>query len=261
MTDFRNKCDITISDMPMNADYDLFLPEYRAQLDQRGTQSVLVQTIESDYSEEEFEICGTYDSLREENLSEFMALRAKNSEVIAWLSVPSTGISCPIMQSRESDDYYLYHDAERGTSSAGSVYMELANSNTFTDQVTVLYGYSFSSSEEGLTRLHYLENSEFFEAADELYIYLPDKILSYQIVAAYVYDSRHILNSFDFDNPSVLSEYYDYVVNPNTQICQVRQGVDLEVSDHVLQLSTCTVPARADARYLVTAKLTSQVIL
>ena len=157
---------------------------------------------------------------------DFTALQAQNSEIYAWIDVPNTQIELPIVQSRADDLYYLNRDLDGKYSRLGSIFTQSANSLDFTDPVTVIYGHNYASG--GMfTNLHYFENKTFFDENEYFYIYTPGRRLTYQIVSAYKYDERHILNSFDFSDLEVRREYYDYVLNPIAMLRNVREGATL----------------------------------
>ena len=105
--------------------------------------------------------------------------------------------------------------------------------------------------------LHYFENKEFFDSHQDMYIYTDGHIYTYKVIAAYQYDNRHILNSFNFTDAKVTQQYFDSVLNPNSLVVNVREGAQLAAeSDKIVQLSTCTGDAnRLVRRYLVTGEL------
>ena len=49
--------------------------------------------------------------------------------------------------------------------------------------------------------------TEFFNENRDVTVYLPDQIRHYEIFAAYTYDSRHILQTYDFTDEKIY-EYY-----------------------------------------------------
>ena len=89
--------------------------------------------------------------------------------------------------------------------------------------VTVIYGHNVDGI---FATLHYFEDAEFFKQNDTFYVYTPGHILTYEVVSAYEYDGRHILNSFDFDRALVREEYFASVLNPNSVVRNVREGVE-----------------------------------
>ena len=197
------------------------------------------------------------------NPIDFAALQQQNGDVYAWVYLPDTAVNLPVMQNSLVDNYYLTHDMYGEDSVTGGIYTQSMNSKDFTDPVTLIYGHTFEAdhelSDEMFGTLHYLEDPAFFDSHPNFYIYLPDKILTYEIISAYEYDNRHIMNSFDFSDPAVVQEYFDSVANPDSMVKNVRAGVKLTAGkDSIVQLSTCTRPANDAARYLVTGVLVDE---
>lgn len=189
-----------------------------------------------------------------DNPIDFAALQQENHDIYAWLSIPGANVSQPVLQSAADDLYYLSRDRDGNTNGIGSVFSQSMNAKDFSDPVTVLYGHN---SDTIFKSLHDFADEAFFEANKDLQIYLPDRVLTYEIVAAYRYDDRHILNSFDFSDVKVLQDYYDDVLNPDSSPAHVRSGVTLDAEkDKILQLSTCMLNEfHGPHRFIVTAVL------
>lgn len=189
------------------------------------------------------------------NPIDFATLKAQNSEIYAWIYVPGTDVNLPVVQSTTDDNFYLDHNIDGDYAVEGAIYSQSMNHADFSDPVTVLYGHYLVNGSMFST-LHYFENEEFFAQHDVIYIYELGHILTYRVVSAYQYDDRHILNSFDFSDPTVLRSYFDYVMAPNSLVENVREGVTLQTTDKILQLSTCTDSVNhTDTRYIVTGVL------
>ena len=69
-------------------------------------------------------------------------LCALNADAYAWLEIPGTGISQPILQSSIDDEYYLTHNAAKEEAEDGAIYTETANDIDFSDGNTVIYGHN-----------------------------------------------------------------------------------------------------------------------
>jgi sortase B len=85
-----------------------------------------------------------------------------------------------------------------------------------------------------------------------------DRILTYKIVSAYKYDSRHIMNSFDFYNPQVLKQFQEHTLNPVSTLRNVRNGIELDENSKLVILSTCMTNDKK-SRFLVNGVLISDV--
>ena len=192
-----------------------------------------------------------------EDAVDFDALQQENPEIYAWITVPGTNVNQPVLQSATDDEYYLEHDRTGAPSSIGAVFSQSENAQDFSDPVTVLYGHDVDEPELMFRSLHNFEDETFFNEHREMYVYLPGRVLVYEIVAAYQYDDRHILNSFDFSDEATLQAYFDSVMHPDALLQHVREGVELNAaSDKILQLSTCMLNEfHGSHRFIVTGVL------
>lgn len=189
-----------------------------------------------------------------DNPIDFTALQKENADIYAWLYIPNTGINLPVLQNPFDDSYYLNHDAHREENLLGAVYSQIANKKDFSDPVTVLYGHD---GEAQFKNLHYFEDEKFFDENDKMYVYTAGHIYTYRIVSAYKSDNRHILNTHDFTKQDVLQSYFDSVLNPDSLLLNVREGVTLDATkDKIVQLSTCMLDEfHGSSRYIVTGVL------
>lgn len=191
-----------------------------------------------------------------DNPIDFESLQETNEDVYAWITIPNTLVDYPVVQSGadESDSFYLDHNINKEYEFAGMIYSQKMNSLDFTDPVTVLYGHNMKNKSM-FGSLHNFEDAEFFEENEEFYVYTPGHILTYEVAAAYVYDNRHIMNTFNFLEESEMQEYIDSILSPNSMTANVREGVRITTEDHILTLSTCN--GNDNQRYLVQGVLIS----
>jgi sortase B len=194
-----------------------------------------------------------------DNPIDFSKLQAVNPDVYAWIKIPDTNIDYAVAQSSADKDdlFYLNHNIDGDYEFSGMIFSQKKNSLDFTDPVTVLYGHNMKNGSM-FSNLHKFKDSDFFNKHKNIYIYTPEHILTYTIVSAYVYDDRHILNTFDFTKKADLKEYIDSITNPRSVICNVRDDVPVSIKDKILTLSTCT--SSDSQRYLVQGVLTSDEI-
>lgn len=184
-----------------------------------------------------------------ENPIDFDALTDVNDEVYAWINVPGTNVDYPILQSKTSDFFYIDHDIYKQYKFAGSIYTEACNLKDFSDRNTVLYGHNMADKSMFAT-LHKFEDKSFFDTNRYIYIYLPQRRLTYEIVSAYTYDDRHIINSFNFSEDDVFKEYLKTVKNPRSSVKNVWEEANLDLNSKLITLSTC-LDADDSGRYLV----------
>ena len=177
-------------------------------------------------------------------------LSKDNPDIYSWIYIPNTLVDYPVVQADKftDDSFYLHHNIKKQYEFAGAIYTEKNNAKDYSDPVTLLYGHNMKNGSMFKT-LHYFSDSKFFKENKYIYIYMPNHKLTYKIYAAYIYDDRHILQSFDFTDKKVLKKYLKYTQNPDSLSKQTRK-VTLDENSKIITLSTCTSGAE-NTRYLV----------
>ena len=185
------------------------------------------------------------------NSIDFEKLQKINDELYAWIRIPDTKIDYPVGQN-EQDAFYLNHDMYKQPRFAGCIYTEKTNSKDFEDPNTVLYGHNMLGGTM-FSNLHYFRDAKFFNEHPYFYIYTPGTIMVYQVFAAYTYDDRHILKSFDFSKEEVFEKYIEDIFSVRSMDRHLRDDVELTTEDKIVTLSTC-IGNETDKRYLVQGK-------
>lgn len=184
---------------------------------------------------------------------DFAGMWEVNADVYAWITVPGTVIDYPILQHATDNTYYLNYNIDGSYGYPGCIYTENMNSKEFTDNNTVIYGHNMKNGTM-FAGLHQFEDANFFEKNDTILIYTPDKQLTYTIFAAYVYDDRHLLYSFNFADEAVYANYLDEILNMRSMNANIREDVEVTSADKIITLVTC-MGNQPDKRLLVQAVL------
>lgn len=185
---------------------------------------------------------------------DFAALKERNQDIYAWVTVPGTRVDYPVLQKSDAkdpyDNYYLDHTADLEEGLPGAVYTQPVNQKDFMDPVTVLYGHNMKNG--GMfSSLHEFEGSGFFEGNSQVVIYTPDGTLDYEIFAAVEFSDALLPYEYDFTQASEVQRYLGDVRG-----CQgnFREGVTVSEGDKVLTLSTC-YSDKEESRLLIVAVL------
>lgn len=186
---------------------------------------------------------------------DFATLQEKNPDVYAWIRVSGTSIDYPILQSQEYNSYYLTHTLDREEKAEGAIFTENYNSKTFQDPNTVIYGHDMKNGSMFQSLHNYMDRS-FFDSNRDITVYLPEKILHYRIFAAYLYDNRHLLLSFDFWNKEEYQQYLNTIFSMRDMNSFVDTSMEVTNEDKIITLSTCYAGI-SEKRYLVQAVLES----
>jgi sortase B len=184
---------------------------------------------------------------------DFESLWAVNEHVYAWITVPGTDIDYPILQHPTNNSKYLEYNIDGSFGRPGCIYTENMNALDFTDPNTVIYGHNMRNGTM-FAQLHEFRNSDFFNENREVVIYLPDRELRYYVFAAYVYDDRHLMYSFDFANPDVYAAYLEAIYDRRGAGDNIDREAIVGGDDRIITLATC-VRGQEDKRLLVQAVL------
>lgn len=185
-----------------------------------------------------------------DNPIDFKGLKEINTDIYAWVRIPNTKVDYPVAQSYvENDSFYLNHNIYKKYDSLGTLFTEKHNSLDFNDPVTIIYGHN-SYNGAMFRSLYNFKDKNFFDENRYLYIYTSGHILTYEVFAAYEYDNRHILNSYDFSNKQVFKEYLNHSKNPVSLVANVSDKVEVTENHRIITLSTCMAGKRNN-RYLV----------
>ena len=191
-----------------------------------------------------------------ENPIDFTSLWEQDKNVYAYIVIPDTNISYPILQSDEEqpEDYYLDHNLDGSSGYPGCIYTQRLNSEDFDDYNTVIYGHNMRNG-DGFHDLHQFREEEFFNQNEYIYIYTPEYMLTYQIFGAYVFTDVLILAAYDFETEEGYQDYLDMIKDYGNG--NYRDVDTLTTDDRIITLSTCT--NYDPERYLVQAKLVDKI--
>ncbi len=195
-----------------------------------------------------------FETEKIENPIDFASLTAKYPDVYAWITIPGTKIDYPIVQHATDNGYYLDHTVDGRKRVEGSIFTEAYNEKDFSDPNTLIYGHNMKNGSM-FKGLHQYKDKKFMAEHDEILIYQEGKVLKYKVFAAYVYDSRHILMSFDFDDKNIYQYYLNSVLTKRDISSNIDTTVNVTTDDKIITLSTCN--NNDSQRYLVQAVLLS----
>lgn len=186
---------------------------------------------------------------------DFEKLQERNQDVYAWITIPNTDIDYPVLQSGTDNTYYLTHTIDRTESPEGAIFTENYNGKDFEDPNTVIYGHNMKNGSMFEDLLNYRDRN-FFDENREVLIYTPDAIRHYRIFASYLYDDRHLLKSFDYDNTFIYEQYLNMVLSIRDMNSCIDTETEIGKDDKIITLSTC-YGTQTHSRYLVQAVLVS----
>lgn len=191
----------------------------------------------------------------------------KYPDVYAWLEIPGTaealGIaadtSYPVVQHPTERLYYLDRDLDGNYSKAGSIFSEATvndkyiNSRDLSDPVTVLYGHNMANRTMFGGLQSFLKGMD-FSKENLIYMYQPERRVTYQIVGGVQYDLSHIIYYHDFTSEQVFNDFFTQLWKETDSTTNLDGANKPVAGDKVLILSVCK-NGDDNHRYLIVAKM------
>lgn len=179
-----------------------------------------------------------------------------NKDIYAWIYVPDTQVDYPVLQHPTDNTHYLNYNIDGSKGYPGCIYTEDYNAKDFTDSNTVLYGHNMKNG-TAFGSLHKFEDASFFEDTRYIYVYTEDRLLVYEIFAAYEFSNAHLLLGYDTKSEWGFSKYLEEVQEVRGMKCNRIEEIFPDEQDHIITLSTC-VKGNSSKRYLVQGVLLNE---
>lgn len=158
-----------------------------------------------------------------------------NPHVIAWLDIPDTDISYPILLHPTEDNHYLNINIDGSSGYPGCIYINSVEGRDFETFNTVIYGHNMANGTYFGSLKNY-NDADFRSAHREIDIYTTTEKHSYQVFAVVIYDDRYITgkynDSYESDRLAFLQSLADFGA-------VLSEDIQLNLDSHIITLSTC----------------------
>ena len=177
-----------------------------------------------------------------------------NPDIVAWIRIPGTEVSSPIVQAQPDDpDYYLDHDVYGSYNPYGAVYLDAGckEMGLFGSRNAVIFGHHMNDGSMFADVADY-SDWDFADTHKEILIYTPQGNRTYTVQAAEVISGNEQLKRVAFQNEADFITYYA----ERFDNCDMKYASDIsavEQSGHVLTLCTCSYLHWDNERTLVYA--------
>lgn len=161
-------------------------------------------------------------------------LKEQNSDVVAVIEIPGTGIKYPVLQGPDNE-YYLRKGLNKEYDIAGSIFMDVYNSSDFSDDNTVIYGHHLEI-DSMFTPLDQYRKQEFAEKNRIIYLTTDEGLRVYEIFAAYGIRSDYDYRTLDFTYDGDKVPYYNKLRSNSEVKLDTRPFTE---KDTIITLSTC----------------------
>lgn len=177
---------------------------------------------------------------------DFASLQAINPEAIGWIEIPGTIISYPIVHTTDNS-YYLSHTFRKTENKAGSIFLETSNQADFSDLHTIIYGHNMKNGSM-FAGLKSYSSQSYLSEHPYVFIDLQDGSHCYQIFSCHEADTSDNCYTIGYEPDEVYTTFLESLKASSLY----DTGVDVDLNDSVITLSTCT--RNGSKRFVVHAK-------
>lgn len=174
-------------------------------------------------------------------------LKVKNKDVIAYLEIPGTSISYPVMQTKDNPDYYLNHDINKNYSSYGTPYLSAYCDIMSADQL-IIYGHNMGRGRMFGALTNYRDVS-YMEKYKTIFLDTKKRKIKFEIFAV-MSVNIHECDYWQFVMARDEADFNRYVDMVTANSIHT-QGVKPKYGEQILALSTCDNGRGNDWRFVV----------
>lgn len=198
--------------------YGIWQQDHQIQEETKELEQFLHEEEEMTSSEETFSV-------------DWNGLQSKNSHVVAWILLPDTSISYPVVQGSDNS-YYLNHTFAGAYNTLGSIFLDSLAQSNFTDDNSLIYGHSVSDIGGMFTDLVKYTDHNFFKTHTYFWLLTPNQNYKVNTYAFYQGSDEGSIYTTDFGDfeQDVLTD-----ISKESMYCQT---IDVE-NKHFISLSTC----------------------
>lgn len=176
---------------------------------------------------------------------DFEGLGAVNSDIVAWIEIPGTDISYPVVQA-EDNEKYLKRDFEGGASAAGTIFLDCDSDSDLMGLHSIFYGHHMKNKTMFAQIVKFKEET-FFKENREVILYTPEAELHLRTIAAVYGNADGEKRRTQFDSQEMFNRYVDEM----TRSCSFRELPEKDISG-LYSFVTCSYEFQ-DARTILYA--------
>lgn len=190
-----------------------------------------------------------------ERMIKLEELHNQYEDVVAWVSIPDTNISYPVVQG-DDNSYYLDHTYKKEYSARGSIFLDKDASFDRPSDNFLIYGHRNKNGAMFEDLIKY-EKEDFYQNHKNIIFTTLKEDIEYEIIAAfrsrvyYKYE-KDVFRYYYFVNAEN-EEAFNNFVSSAKRDSMYDTGISASYGDQLLTLSTCAYHTE-DGRFAVVAK-------
>ncbi len=174
---------------------------------------------------------------------DFAALQEINPDIVGWIYIEGTDVNYPVVQG-EDNKYYLNHLVDGTWNSSGSIFLDAACTDVFTDKHSVIYGHHMLNDTMFSALMDYKKQAFYDQHPVALYI-TPERRCKLLLFSAYVAKPSENAWQVDFG----YGDFSQWLAGISKKSLFTPKYTPTE-ADQIVTLSTCSYEFD-DARFVV----------
>ncbi len=167
---------------------------------------------------------------------DFAAQQVRNQDIYAWIEVPDTWLSYPVLQHPTEDTFYLNRTVDGHDGYPGSIFTFPLEGKRFDQFNTVIYGHNMMDGSM-FGNLKNYRSEAYMREHRTLIIYTPESTLQYTIFAAVTYDDRLITMVYDDMDQGSREAFLQSIFSSEGLF--LTDDLRIDTDSHLVTLSTC----------------------
>ena len=183
--------------------------------------------------------------------NKYTDLYAQNNDFIGWIKIDGTGVDYPVMQSKDSPNYYLNHNFSKEYSRFGVPYMQ-ENCSLSSDNI-IVYGHNMKNKSM-FNELTQYRSKDFCNSHKYIKFDTLSEERIYEVIAVFktVAYSSEGFEYYAFVNAKTENDFSTYIEKCKA-LSLYDTGINAEYGDKLITLSTCEY-SQMNGRLVVVAK-------
>jgi len=176
-------------------------------------------------------------------LHDISLLKEKNPDCVGWISISSTGIDFPVMQSTDVPDFYLKHDFDGNYTAYGLPFLD-ERCNLGTSDQLIIYGHHMNDGSMFSELLNYADE-DYCAAHPEIILETEQGVKCYLVAAVVREKGSYVDGEWSlFDQISIGADSFHTLIENLGEKKLYDTGRKLVFGDRLLTLVTCEYSQR-----------------
>ena len=194
-------------------------------------------------------------SPEELTLEHYAKIKEQNKDFVAWISIPGTPLSYPVMHTPGNTEYYLRRAFDGSYAVSGTPFLGEGCDVNSTN--VLIYGHRMNNDTMFTPLLDYAKK-DFWQEHKQIRFDTTDKLQTYEVVAAFYIDipTSEDTDAFRWYNYSgdISGEVFTDYVSRIKACAYYDTGIEVNEGDKLITLTTCAYNDETQ-RFVVVAKL------